>query len=206
MPVVTGPLFSLKASGLLGKTIFFYDTKHGARVRRVRKRFTPPGTVWEVNKVWFKMASDRWKYDLAEDMKWAWTSAYPDVCDVGRDLFMGRQIEMWNLSPLNMVTWPPVGVSSVGDFTIWNDGAIPATRVGFQEFNKLLFERYTCCTLWARKLDDNTPPGEGDIIKKIQRYSTSIDIIEGHDNYLWGGVRYNDGSWVMIFIAKVSWF
>jgi len=107
MPNVFGPLLSLSASGAFGKTVFYYDTKYGARVRKVKGQFPSYGEAWEVNKEWFKKASDRFK-TLTAIQKNAWKCEYHDVCDVYRDIFMGQQIEQWNLSPLNDLTWPNV--------------------------------------------------------------------------------------------------
>ena len=50
MPNVFGPLLSLSASGAFGKTVFYYDTKYGARVRKVKGQFPSYGEAWEVNR------------------------------------------------------------------------------------------------------------------------------------------------------------
>jgi len=194
MPVVTGPLFSLKASGLLGKTILYYDTKYGARVRLVRKNFTPPGNIWEVNKEWFKKASDRWKFDLTSCMKLAWGAAYPGICDVARDIFMGHQIEAWNLSPLYDLLWPVVGVGDVGIITFGSIEYEGSVRCWYDEFSQTLIQRFGICAVWFRKLDDGSDPGESDIVKEGESYSASVDLISGYTNYVWGGIRHYNGA------------
>jgi hypothetical protein len=201
---VIAPLFSLSASGLIGKTIFYYDTKYGARVRKVKGSFTPPGSVWEVNKEWFKLASDRFKHDLTAENKWAWKLFSSSLCDTYRDVFMGVQIEYWNLSPLNDITWPLSGHPDVGEITFWNIIYESSVACGFDEFNKSLIQTYCPCTLWAVKLDDASAPGEDDIVKRVQKFSASVDLTAGHINYVWGGVRYTNGDKKMLLVCTVD--
>jgi hypothetical protein len=107
MPNVFGPLLSLSATGTFGKTVFYYDTKYGARVRKVKGQFPSYGEAWEVNKEWFKKASARAK-TLTAIQKNAWKYEYLDICDVWRDIYMGQQIALWNLSPTNDLSWPNI--------------------------------------------------------------------------------------------------
>lgn len=202
MVQVIAPLFSLSASGLLGKALLFYDTKYGARVRSPKKTFVPPGSIWEVNIEWFKQASNRWKKDLTQEQKWAWNLAYVGECDTGRDIFMGQQIELWNISPQNDLSWPPKGVSDVGIITFWTNEFVSSLKCGFLEFNKVLIQKYCPNTLWARKLGDSSPPDEDDIVKAIKYFSTSIDFIAGYTNYIWGGVRYYNGTKKMLLVGS----
>ena len=202
MVQVIAPLFSLSASGLFGKTILYYDTKYGARARKIKGTFESPGNVWEVNKTWFKKASDRWKFDLPKDSKWAWNFYSEIVCDVGRDIFMGHQIEYWNMSPSNDLIWPVVDVKSIGPIVVagYDNGDVAGCYI--KEFNKELTMLYCPSTVWARKLDDNSPAVELDIVGRSQTRSYNIPFIAGHINYLWGGFRYTNGQYIMAFIGS----
>jgi hypothetical protein len=202
MAQVIAPLFSLSASGLMGKALFFYDTKYGARVRSPKKTFVPPGNIWEVNKAWFQMASDRFKNDLTQEQKWAWKLAYVSDCDTYRDIFMGVQIQYWNLSPENMITWPLVGVPDIGNITFNAYESLSEVHCSFKDFNKILIEKYCPCTLWACKIGDDLPPTEAEIDLKRQKYSATLLLWPGAVNYLWGGVRYLDGTKKMFFIGS----
>jgi len=202
MPNVFGPLLSLSASGAFGKTVFYYDTKYGARVRKVKGQFPSYGEAWEVNKEWFKKASDRWKKVLLADAKLAWNLYYSDVCDIGRDIFMGRQIEFWNLHPTNDITYPLVSVQDIGVITFgykqedWN------LKVWWDDFDILKVEKNTCAALYARKFDDPSEPGEDDIIYRGASRYQKIGIYPDHDNYIWGGARYFNGEKKMFYIGK----
>ena len=202
MAQVIAPLFSLSASGLMGKALFFYDTKYGARVRSPKKSFVPPGNIWEVNIAWFQKASDRFKNILTQEQKWAWKLAYVSDCDTYRDIFMGVQIQYWNLSPLNDVTWPYVGVSDIGNITFNAYEYTDYVSCSFKDFNKSIYEKYCPCTLWACKIGNDLPPEEDEIDLKRQKYSAKLLLWPGAINYLWGGVRYLDGTKKMFFIGS----
>ena len=199
---VIAPLFSLSASGLVGKALFYYDTKYGARVRSPKRSFVPPGTIWEVNKEWFKKASDRFKTVLTKEQKWAWMLFSEWYCDTYRDVFMGVQIQYWNLSPLNDVTWPYASVADIGNITFNAYESTNEVRCSFKDFNKLLIEKNCPNTLWACKIGDNLPPTEAQIDLRVQKYAVTLLLWPGAINYLWGGVRYTDGTKKMFFIGS----
>jgi len=213
MSVLVGPLFSLSASGLLGKALFYYDTKYGARVRVPKKSFVPPGAIWEVNKEWFKAASDRWKKVLTNPMKWAWKLAYSGKCDTARDIFMGQQIELWNLSPLNNLTWPTKGVAPVGEFYIDYDEYVGEINCWFRSPESMntptptreswvKIKQYCSSSVWANKLDNSNPPSEEEITKEKQGWQYKFALETGHVNYLWGGLRYYNGNIEWRFIGS----
>jgi len=202
MSVVVGPLFSMSASGLFKKALLFYDTKYGARVRAPKKTFVPPGNIWEVNIEWFKKASVRSK-TLDFWQKRAWSLAYLSVCDVWRDIFMGKQIEAWNLSPLNDLTWPLVDIKDVGPITFAHGMEFEGeVRWWVETINGILREKYSVGYLWWKVLDDDREPVEDDLVKATLKSSYEFEFTAGHDNYLWGGVRYINGSYKAVFLKK----
>ena len=204
MTVLVGPCFSLAASGLVGKALLYYDTKYGARVRKPRSRFTPPGTAWEINKVWFKKASDRAK-TLTREQKWAFRVAYPEICDSWRDIFMGKQIEFWNLSPLNDLTWPHVVAQRIGDIVFGSYEVTPLERrCWFEKYEIRKVETQTCGTLWWIKFNDASAPSPSDPYTFRRSYSNQFDLVNGRVNYLWGGVRYIDGTYKAQFIEAIN--
>lgn len=200
MPVLAGPLFSLTASGLFGKCLLYYDTRYGARVRSPKKYFVPPGSIWEVNKEWFKKASIRSKI-LNKFQKHAWQWAYPQACDTWRDLFMGRQIEAWNLDPSNNITWPDVWVPDIGEIVFAHGQEFP-TGIDWwvKEIDTYKKKTYTCAHLFWRVLDSPSAPDEDDIYKETFSYFCDFEFVQGHVNYLWGGVRYLNGTWKAVFL------
>lgn len=117
MVKLVGPMMSLEASGNFAKTVNFFYGPAGAVVRLKKRIFTPPGQVWYVNQAAFKAASDRWK-TFSKIQQNAWNMSFFTICDTGRDLFMGKQIENWNLSPENDLSWPE---KYVPDFP-WPEG------------------------------------------------------------------------------------
>ena len=193
MVVVIGPCLSLSASGLYGKALLFYDTKFGARIRKPKSQFVPPGQSWEVNKTWFKQASNRWKLNLTQEQKWAWQVAYPGICDTARDIFMGQQIEQWNLSPLNNLTWPQVEVQSIGDFELDGMDFVAVIRAWFGDLNMIKIKSVCGNVVWVRKLDNSSVPIESDIVFAKQTFFAEIEFVAGHTNYIWGGLRYPNG-------------
>jgi len=205
MPSVIGPLFSISASGLMGKALLFYDTEYGARVRSPKKKFVPPGNIWEVNIDWFKKASARWK-TLTVFERRAWNHYSLELCDIGRDLFMGRQIEMWNISPLNDVTFPPVGNPTIPDppkYLLFKNGWWPA-YIYDDDTNKrkvLLWEGYKdywqlsiVGVRWYQKLDDPSNPTIADLKAENYYNNHSFNLESGHNNYLWYEFLRWDGS------------
>jgi len=206
MTVVVGPCFSMSASGLLGKVLLYYDTKYGARIRSPKKTFVPPSQAWEVNKVWFTQASTRWS-TLSIFARRAWNHYSLEICDIGRDLFMGRQIEMWNLSPLNDVIWPPLGnpeIPAAPSDLMFKDGWWPA-NIYDEDTNKrkvLLWEGYKdywqlsiVGVRWYQKLDDPSNPTAADLKAENYYNSHSFTLESGHNNYLWYEFIRWDGSY-----------
>jgi len=200
MANVIGPLLSLSASGLFSKALFYYDTKYGARVRKPKSIFTPPSQIWEVNIGWFKQASARFK-TFTSEIKNAWKLVYTEACDTYRDIFMGQQIAAWNLHPTNDITWPQVTVVDIGDFTFAH-GTEYVSKVSwwFDESNDALIRKWTCGSLWWNLLDNPNPPNAGDEYEYRTSDYYSFPLIEGHTNYLWGGVRYVDGQFKAVFL------
>lgn len=205
MVVVLGPCFSLSASGLMGKALLYYDTKYGARVRIPKRTFVPPAPIWEINIVWFKAASDRAK-TLTTEQKWAWQKAYPGKCDAWRDIFMGKQIEWWNLSPQNDLTWPPLVAGNPGPITA-NEGTIFVGSVNtwLEAEDQVSFKKWCASWVWCRVLDNAGKPVDADVVKfrKVGRWYGkepkgftefyNVDLLAGHTNYIWGGGRLIDG-------------
>lgn len=192
---VIAPCFSLSATGLLGKALFYYDTKYGARVRTPKRTFVPPGSVWEVNQLWFRAASDRSK-TLNREQRLAWEKAYPGACDSWRDIFMGKQIELWNLSPANNLTWPPVVAQSIGDIVFGCSRKFQNfRRWWFSEWDVEMAKRWGVGSLWWDKKNDATPPSSTDpyIFKEYTSYE--FELQPGFTHYLWGGLRYIDGRY-----------
>ena len=228
MANVMAPLFSMSAHGLFGKTIFFYDTKYGARARRSQGKFTPPGSVWEVNKTWFKMASDRFKtFDSIE--KRAWRQAYQTICDTYRDLYMGQQIESWNLSPLNDLTWPSVGIpnlqqplvlagrnyKSSGDFS-WRylswwpvkcyDHSGPTEKIYAYRGYKNELADSIVSVLWYKKLDSDDPPDNDDFLEQHWGLSLTFTKEAGHWTHIWYQFRRWDGTLTNLTHAIKEWW
>lgn len=200
--MVVGPCFSLSASGLLGKALLYYEHPWGARVRAPKKTFVPPAPIWEVNQVWFKAASDRSK-TLNTWQKRAWEQAYPGICDNWRDIFMGKQIEYWNMSPLNDLTWPPVSPQDIGDLTFRSGtefvGSIYWTLV---DYDVVLMTKWVVSTLWWRILNNPRVPVESDLVAQKARFGNEFSFVAGNTNYLWGGVRYVNGTWKAQFLGS----
>ena len=194
MPVLLGPLFSMSASGLFSKALLFYDTKYGARVRLPKKRFVPPNNVWEVNKEWFKKASDRVK-TLTAIQKQAWKYEYLDICDVWRDIFMGQQIELWNLSPLNDLSWPnidcPVYTFSPG-FVYYYDQS-DSYSVGFRTKDYLVIEAKIAGFRWYNT-DDFGNPVEEDFKKETVVAHTSFSADDNPKQYFYAKAYYFNGN------------
>lgn len=200
MTVLVGPLFSLSASGLFGKCLLYYSSGGWPRVRKVSSRFKSPGNVWEVNKEWFKKASERAK-TLTEWQKKAWPIAYPSACDSWRDLFMGKQIEMWNASPLNDISWPPCGVgkeSALYPELIKEETTYIDVRLLLGAFTT--FDRYCVSFVWFNVLDSMDNPTEDDLVVETELQQHLINLEAGHTNYIYGGVRYVNGTWDVVFL------
>lgn len=105
MAKLVGPLMSLSASGKFADTFRFWYGPYGpvcGSLKRYKHATTP---AWEVNTVLFKNASNRWN-TFNKVVRKAWFLFAYGKGDCGRDLFMGKQIEMWNLSLLNDITYP----------------------------------------------------------------------------------------------------
>ncbi len=206
MVTVIAPCFSLSASGLLGKALFYYDTKFGARVRIPKRTFVPPGSIWEVNKEFFKLANTRSK-SLTKEQRLAWQKAYPGECDAWRDIFMGRQIEAWTLSPTNNLTWPLIHPPSVGDFTLegYATGYAFEFKGWFVDYDYDLFRKWTVGSLWWDILDNPRAPIASDPYEFRTFPAAVWEGVVGHDNYFWGGVRYLDGTFAAVLIEKEVW-
>jgi hypothetical protein len=215
MAQVIAPLFSLSASGTFGKALLYYDTRFGARVRSPKKYFVPPGSIWEVNKEWFKKASDRSK-ELTPCQKKAWQLAYSGVCDTWRDIFMGQQIEAWNLSPENDLSWPTKDSPSVGVVLI--SGTTPYVDAVAYYVNSLPVNLLpSICPCWVafRVLDDPREPGEADILAEwtkkcegppVTAYKSHAHVYfeTGHLNYIWGGCRLWTGALRYTLVGSYS--
>lgn len=204
MVSVIAPCFSLSASGTVGKALLYYDTKYGARIRTPKRRFTPPGTIWEVNKVWFEKANTRSK-SLTREQRLAWQSAYPGMCDSWRDIFMGKQIEAWNLSPSNNLTWPQIVAQPVGDIE-WSDGWWDYDnkyRFWMNEWDNKKFRAWTVGSLWWNILDNPRAPTADDPYFFRTYPAYSFEVQAGHTNYFWGGVRYVDGRFKADFLGSL---
>ena len=111
---LVGPLFSLSASGTFAGTVKYWYGPYGPVCGSPKRAVGATTPLWEINKEWFKAASDRWKTFNAV-VKKAWHLYAHGKGDCGRDLFMGKQIEMWNLSPVNDVTFPTAPYYSIPD-------------------------------------------------------------------------------------------
>jgi len=228
MVVVIGPCFSLSASGCLGKPLLYYDTKYGARVKFPKRTFQSPGNVWEINKEWFKKASDRWK-SLSVFARRAWNQWSTSTCDCGRDLFMGRQIELWNLSELNDTTWPEVSLpklpqlpsfgwwtpSDSEDFTFRHLRWWPVKiyEFGFQDILMHLWHEYIkhftksiVGVRWFQKLDSEDPPDESNLKVENHAMSHTFTCESGHWNYFWYEFIRWDGSYSDLTYAYKEWW
>ena len=200
MPVLLGPLFSLSASGLMGKALLFYDTKYGARVRKPKSKFVPPNSIWEVNIEWFKKASIRSR-TLTFCQKEAWKRYSSSLCDTWRDIFMGAQIEAWNLHPTNDISWPNIPVEDIGSVQYDTKYETEDNVIGYvKTIDNIKLNKWCCCFLWAIVLDDPRQAVEEDITNSNQVDSHLFDLVVGHTSYLWGGVRYLNGSYTLNFI------
>jgi len=213
MTVLIGPCFSLSASGSVGKALLYYDTKFGARVRIVKRRFESPGVAWEINKSWFKMASDRAK-GLDRWQKKAWGIAYSAICDSWRDIFMGKQIELWNLSPLNNITWPPVVAQGIGTIN-FSEGVDKGLEVkyylaeyspgGTKLSNVEMLrrkEKWAVGWVWFKVLNNAGSPTEADLDDTTEYPAHTFEFTEGATNYFWGGVRLIDGRFQAQFLGS----
>jgi len=202
MTVLIGPCFSLSASGSVGKALLYYDTKFGARVRIVKRRFESPGVAWEINKSWFKMASDRAK-GLDRWQKKAWSIAYSAICDSWRDIFMGKQIELWNLSPLNNITWPPLVAQGIGDIEFY-EGTEFVQTIKFNAFEYDIKEKenWSVGWVWFKVLNNAGSPTEADLDDTTEYPAHTFEFTEGATNYLWGGVRLIDGRFQAQFLGS----
>ena len=200
MVSVIAPAFSLSASGLLGKALFYYDTKYGARVRTPKRTFKPPGNVWEVNKAFFILASERAK-SLTSWQKKAWERAYPGICDSWRDIFMGKQIEFWNLSPLNNLTWPPISPQDVGPIT-FNHGLeyVGSIYWTVDTVDDRKMRKWGVNWLWWRVLNNARQPVESDLVSQSSYPGYEFSFVAGSTNYLWAGMRYLNGTWKAVFL------
>lgn len=202
MVSVIAPLFSISATGLIGKTILYYNTKYGARVRKIKRGDVVYGNTWEVNKEWFKLASTRAKL-LTEWMKKAWLTSYADKCDTWRDLFMGKQIEMWNLSPLNDILWPPVSVGDVGAVSFIDvreyDSVVFAVVV-VEDFD--VKDLYCVSYVWFNVLDSLNPPVEANLVIETDLQEAGVPLQAGHTNRVYGGVRYLNGTFKVSLLGS----
>jgi hypothetical protein len=182
----------------------YYDTKYGARARTVRSDFNPGGTVWEVNKVWFKLASDRAK-TLTQEQKWAWQKAYLSVCDVWRDLFMGKQIEAWNNSPQNNLTWPQVGVKKLDSMSFKiNNSEHPKVYVNWDVIDlEIVRWNVSNYMYWSSEDPGFEPTGEN-VPRVSQHGGVSFTVVPGQTTYFWGGVRYMNGDCAFVFVGEVG--
>jgi len=117
MVLAVGPMLSLSATGNFGKSLNFFYGPNGAVIRRLKRSFTPPGQIWYVNQIAFNAASVRWA-SFSRVQQNAWALFFGSMCDIPRDLFMGKQIESWNMHPDYDLSWPE---SHVPDFP-WPPG------------------------------------------------------------------------------------
>ncbi len=203
MVKLVGPLFSLSATGALGDYLFYYESPYGPVVRSKKRYYKNAAQYWTVNQEWFKAANIASK-NLNLEQKWAWNAAYPQMCDSWRDIFVGHQIEAWNLSPENNLTWPNVphelvedvvfshGVNSFED----NSHRIFPVNSASEKFKR------NCSNYlyWAgifpdfNYFDYRYPP--------TNRFGgINFSIIPGKLYYMWAGVRYTNGEWNAQFIG-----
>jgi hypothetical protein len=173
----------------MGKALLYYDSKGRSIIRSPRKTFVPPGNAWEVNKEWFTLANDRWKNDLTTEQRWAWEFYSLSHCDIGRDLFVGKQIQMWNMSPQNMVTWPEWGVQSDTTARVSN-----YKDTDFDVYHMSVFDIFPVtnkdnyfCIAWAIVLDDSRTPTAADIKKCNKGMTATLSLTDEATNYVWAG-------------------
>ena len=191
---VVGPLMSLAATGNMKDALFYYDTKFGARIRVPKRQFSPPGQAWIVNQEWFKLANQHSK-GLSGEQRLAWKIAYPGKCDTWRDIFMGKQIEFWNLSPQNDLTWPPVEVQSVGTLVFRKGSEFEGSvYIYLQGGITDVMRRNTIGLLFWDILDVFRAPVDSDAYKFKTYAGYEIPLESGHTNYIWAGVRYLNGK------------
>ncbi len=202
MTKLVGPCFSLAAVGTLGKVLFYYDSKYGAVVRIPPRQQRNVGQAFEVNKEWFKAASARSK-TLNRWQRRAWEVAYPLACDSWRDIFMGHQIEAWNKSHLNDLTWPQISPQDVGSI-FWEERIYGALSVQWKvkEWNDNLIRTWTVGSLWWNRLDNAGVPRESDLVKETDVGWNTFSLEVGHTNYLWGGVRYVNGTYKQTYFSS----
>lgn len=200
--MLVGPVLSLSATGQFGKTIFYYESPHGAVARIKKRTFTPPAGSWFVNNVYFKAASDRAKAFSKAQQK-AWNLAFPTICDTWRDIYMGKQIEAWNLSPVNDLTWPPVSLPiPIPDPVFTENFTIPTRKIELEDPFWDYLEHWGVEFYWAHKVDDPTPPADfGQPVERNPwefRFNTTLF----HTNYYWFAFRGLNGILYPIFLTS----
>lgn len=217
MVKLVGPCMSLSATGELGKALFYYESPYGPVVRLKKRYMGNAAQVWYLNQTWFKAASDRAK-QLTQEQKWAWQTAYPLICDTWRDIFMGRQIEAWNMSPENDLTWPQITPSVVTP--LFFDHGVDFYKAGFHRmyFSTYLLEqagfsviefkeafRKNCSNFiyWVSVNAGFTPNGENSF--GVSRSSgVSFAPASGLTYYMWGGIRYINGTYSFVYIGEYT--
>jgi hypothetical protein len=114
---------------------------------------------------------------------------------------MGKQIEAWNLSEVNDLTWPQVGVESVGPLVFGiggNEYLIASIYVKVYDNNK--FRRNCSNFLYWVSNDPAFSPSGINIYKVSQFDGARYTLLLGEKIYVWGGVRYLNGTWEAHFI------
>jgi hypothetical protein len=185
MVKVLGPVMSLSASGDLGGSINFFYGKSGPVVRKKLKYKPPYSNVWEVNKVYFAAASERWK-SFSAIQKNAWAIYLRPICDTTRDRFMGEQIQAWNASPLNDLSWPQVGLPVI----IWPEPEIyysPDTSYYSIStmFKEITYEEFLICGMNWYNSASKVVCQESDFLKSTVLPYTKFYSTEIPKHYIW---------------------
>jgi len=194
MVKLVGPVMSLSASGDFGKTINFFYSKYGPVARKKLKYKPPYGNVWNVNKAFFTAASDRWM-SLSDIQKNAWKIYFIEICDTARDLFMGAQIEAWNLSPLNDLTWPSVSLKDIvwPEYEVWHS----LTKQEWYPqsgFKSVTYEEFQICSMRWYNTDSWISCDESSFLKETIMPYTKFTEAEITKTYFWIRPRRLDGS------------
>jgi hypothetical protein len=202
MVMLVGPAFSLTASGQFGKSVLFYESPHGAVLRMKKRYFTPPSQSWYVNNEYFKSASDRARAFNSAQKK-AWNQAYPTICDTWRDIYMGKQIEAWNLSVTNDLSWPAVLIPApFPSVQISESFSLPTRKIELEGDFWEFLKRWGVEYYWAKKVDDPTVPSDFGQPIENSPYQHRFDVSLLHTNYYWVAFRGLNGVLYPIFLTS----
>lgn len=205
MVKVVGPAFSLAATGSIGSAIFYYDHPYGAMVRGPRrKRPENVAQIFTLNQTWFEAANTRSK-TLTKVQREAWQKAYPGICDNWRDIFMGKQIEAWNMFAGNDLTWPQITVKKLDPpvFHVIQSQTYLGRWVAMIDEKVDEYEKVGAGVLVWKVLDNPAQPGIGSVTKESTSKWNEIILTTSATNYIWAGIRYIDGTWDINFLESI---